>query len=158
MAIAEAMTNNSTAGKGQRTAYCKKKHRFLPFSSFYSDKSITFASTYALVAKLVDALDLGSSGSDRVGSSPIRRTKEIPSYLTFRSWGFFFFVFGNAFTLPSRRLPSSRLPWDGRRAAFRSPVSSPPRQGLPPPRQTPYTGRQGKACRLPLCTPSSALR
>lgn len=33
-----------------------------------------FALTNALVAKLVDALDLGSSGSGRVGSSPIRRT------------------------------------------------------------------------------------
>ena len=30
----------------------------------------------ALVAELVDAPDLGSGGSGRVGSSPIRRTKE----------------------------------------------------------------------------------
>ena len=29
----------------------------------------------ALVAELVDAPDLGSGGSGRVGSSPIRRTK-----------------------------------------------------------------------------------
>ena len=38
---------------------------------------ITFATTRALVAKLVDALDLGSSVLRRVGSSPIGRTKEI---------------------------------------------------------------------------------
>ncbi len=35
-----------------------------------------FAIAKALVAKLVDALDLGSSGLCRVGSSPIRRTKK----------------------------------------------------------------------------------
>ena len=32
----------------------------------------------ALVAELVDAPDLGSGGSGRVGSSPIRRTKRVP--------------------------------------------------------------------------------
>ena len=32
----------------------------------------------ALVAELVDAPDLGSGGSGRVGSSPIRRTKQSP--------------------------------------------------------------------------------
>ena len=37
-------------------------------------KSITFATANAPVAKLVDALDLGSSVSRRVGSSPIGRT------------------------------------------------------------------------------------
>ena len=56
----------------------KNKHFsfFLPFSSFYSEKYCIFALANALVAKLVDALDLGSSGSGRVGSSPIRRTEE----------------------------------------------------------------------------------
>ena len=47
------------------------------FSFFCSSNSFfyrTFAPTNALVAKLVDALDLGSSGLGRVGSSPIRRT------------------------------------------------------------------------------------
>ena len=34
--------------------------------------------TLALVAELVDAPDLGSGGSGRVGSSPIRRTKRVP--------------------------------------------------------------------------------
>ena len=33
---------------------------------------------HALVAELVDAPDLGSGGSGRVGSSPIRRTKNNP--------------------------------------------------------------------------------
>lgn len=33
----------------------------------------------APVAELVDALDLGSSGLGRVGSSPIRRTKKMLS-------------------------------------------------------------------------------
>ena len=32
----------------------------------------------ALVAELVDAPDLGSGGSGRVGSSPIRRTERVP--------------------------------------------------------------------------------
>lgn len=36
---------------------------------------IIFATENALVAKLADALDLGSSGSHRVGSSPIWRTR-----------------------------------------------------------------------------------
>ena len=40
----------------------------------HSEKSIIFAPVYALVAKLVDAPDLGSGGFGRVGSSPIRRT------------------------------------------------------------------------------------
>ncbi len=31
---------------------------------------------FAGMAELVDALDLGSSGSGRVGSSPIRRTEK----------------------------------------------------------------------------------
>ena len=47
---------------------------FLHISSFYSEKYCIFALANALVAKLVDALDLGSSGLGRVGSSPIRRT------------------------------------------------------------------------------------
>ncbi len=50
---------------------------FFHFFSFNSNKSVTFASANALVAKLVDALDLGSSGLGRVGSSPIRRTDKI---------------------------------------------------------------------------------
>ena len=56
-------------------------HIFFLFSSFYSNKYRIFALTNALVAKLVDALDLGSSGLGRVGSSPIRRTKENPNCL-----------------------------------------------------------------------------
>ena len=35
---------------------------------------LTFACSFALVAELVDALDLGSSGFGRAGSSPVRRT------------------------------------------------------------------------------------
>ena len=54
---------------------------FLHISSFYSEKYCIFALANALVAKLVDALDLGSSGSGRVGSSPIRRTEENPNCL-----------------------------------------------------------------------------
>ena len=44
----------------------------------------------APVAKLVDALDLGSSVSRRVGSSPIRRTK-YPNCL-FKWLGYFLFL------------------------------------------------------------------
>ena len=44
----------------------------------------------APVAKLVDALDLGSSVSRRVGSSPIRRTK-YPNSL-FKWLGYFLFL------------------------------------------------------------------
>ena len=39
-----------------------------------SQKLFTFATRKALVAKLVDAPDLGSGVARRVGSSPIRRT------------------------------------------------------------------------------------
>ena len=39
-----------------------------------SENNRIFALANALVAELVDALYLGSSGSCRVGSSPIRRT------------------------------------------------------------------------------------
>ena len=46
-----------------------------------SEKKLNFATKNALVAKLVDALDLGSSGLGRVGSSPIRRTEENPNCL-----------------------------------------------------------------------------
>ena len=56
------------------------KH-FFPIYSFYSKFYCTFAFEKALVAKLVDALDLGSSGLGRVGSSPIRRTLENPNCL-----------------------------------------------------------------------------
>ena len=59
----------------------KQTRFFLLISSFYSNIYCIFALTNALVAKLVDALDLGSSGSDRVGSSPIRRTQEDPNCL-----------------------------------------------------------------------------
>lgn len=40
---------------------------------------------FAPVAKLVDALDLGSSVSRRVGSSPIRRTTQSPNCLEMSS-------------------------------------------------------------------------
>ena len=59
----------------------KRIRFFLHISSFYSEKYCIFALANALVAKLVDALDLGSSGSGRVGSSPIRRTQENPNCL-----------------------------------------------------------------------------
>jgi hypothetical protein len=58
---------------------------FLHISSFYSEKYCIFALANALVAKLVDALDLGSSGSGRVGSSPIRRTEGSPNCLIISS-------------------------------------------------------------------------
>lgn len=58
---------------------------FLLISSFYSNIYCIFALTNALVAKLVDALDLGSSGSGRVGSSPIRRTHKNPNCLKMSS-------------------------------------------------------------------------
>ena len=59
----------------------KQTRFFLLISSFYSNIYCIFALTNARVAKLVDALDLGSSGSGRVGSSPIRRTEENPNCL-----------------------------------------------------------------------------
>ena len=43
----------------------KQTRFFLLISSFYSNIYCIFALTNALVAKLVDALDLGSSGSGR---------------------------------------------------------------------------------------------
>ena len=43
----------------------------------------------ALVAELVDAPDLGSGGSGRVGSSPIRRTKRIPEMPFIKHFGIF---------------------------------------------------------------------
>ena len=46
----------------------------------------------ALVAKLVDAPDLGSGGSGRVGSSPIRRTKGNRNCLIFKRFRFPFLV------------------------------------------------------------------
>ena len=52
---------------------------------------ITFAPTSALVAKLVDAPDLGSGVARRVGSSPIRRTpgrRSIPQWLLRRPYFF----------------------------------------------------------------------
>ena len=63
----------------------KQTRFFLLISSFYSNIYCIFALTNALVAKLVDALDLGSSGLGRVGSSPIRRTEENPNYLIISS-------------------------------------------------------------------------
>ena len=53
-------------------------------------KSLPLHRKIAPVAKLVDALDLGSSVSRRVGSSPIRRTTAIPT-VPFRAVGIFFF-------------------------------------------------------------------
>ena len=49
-------------------------------------KSCTFAPTlHALVAELVDALDLGSSVARREGSSPFRRTQKNPNCLILSS-------------------------------------------------------------------------
>ena len=45
--------------------------------------------TLALVAELVDAPDLGSGGLGRVGSSPIRRTKESRNPHFMRVYGTF---------------------------------------------------------------------
>ena len=55
-----------------------KKFAHLTFSKYFCNRN-------ALVAELVDALDLGSSGSGRVGSSPIRRTEENPNCLIISS-------------------------------------------------------------------------
>ena len=53
----------------------------MAFHKPFIKKSLIFAAenrgTIALVAKLVDAPDLGSGVAIRVGSSPIRRTREI---------------------------------------------------------------------------------
>ncbi len=46
----------------------------------------------APVAKLVDALDLGSSVLRRVGSSPIRRTERSPNCFNISGWDFLFFA------------------------------------------------------------------
>ena len=73
----------------------KQTRFFLLISSFYSNIYCIFALTNALVAKLVDALDLGSSGLGRVGSSPIRRTEENPNCLIISGQDFFFSIFGN---------------------------------------------------------------
>ena len=58
-------------GEGRRRADAAKRRAAAPCAT---EKSIIFAPVYALVAKLVDAPDLGSGGFGRVGSSPIRRT------------------------------------------------------------------------------------
>ena len=50
-----------------------------------------FAHAFAPVAKLVDAPDLGSGVSRRVGSSPIRRTLKNAKLLIFNSLAFFFY-------------------------------------------------------------------
>lgn len=47
---------------------------YLLFHEFFSIKCIKFAPRKAPVAKLVDAIDLGSIGSGLAGSSPVRRT------------------------------------------------------------------------------------
>ena len=59
-------------------------------------KNISYLCTHkALVAKLVDAPDLGSGVARRVGSSPIRRTIQNPNCLILSGWDFCFYVFGN---------------------------------------------------------------
>ena len=60
----------------------------MAFHKPFIKKSLIFAAenrgTIALVAKLVDAPDLGSGVAIRVGSSPIRRTKkERKKFLSF---------------------------------------------------------------------------
>ena len=52
----------------------KQTRFFLLISSFYSNFFCFFAVKNAIVAKLVEELDLGCSGVGGVGSSPIRRT------------------------------------------------------------------------------------
>ena len=77
----------------------KKESTFAPFKYFFAihQHSITcttvngIRNTYkALVAKLVDAPDLGSGSLRCVGSSPIRRTKENPKCLIYKHLGFLF--------------------------------------------------------------------
>ena len=63
----------------------------LPLFPQHSIFYITFAPTSALVAKLVDAPDLGSGVARRVGSSPIRRTlgrRSNPQWLLRRPYFF----------------------------------------------------------------------
>ncbi len=55
---------------------CLHKARKTRKSFHYRSLYTIFAAVTALVAKLVDAPDLGSGGFGRVGSSPIRRTKK----------------------------------------------------------------------------------
>ena len=51
------------------------KTKNIAISSLFQNIIHTFAFAFAPVAKLVDAPDLGSGVSRRVGSSPIRRTE-----------------------------------------------------------------------------------
>ena len=55
-----------------------KKFAHLTFSKYFCNRN-------ALVAELVDALDLGSSVSRREGSSPFRRTIQNPNCLEMSS-------------------------------------------------------------------------
>ena len=55
-----------------------KKFAHLTFSKYFCNRN-------ALVAELVDALDLGSSVSRREGSSPFRRTQNNPNCLEMSS-------------------------------------------------------------------------
>ena len=69
----------------------------------------TFAKAKALVAKLVDAPDLGSGDFGRVGSSPIRRTTSI--FLLYSIWkspGAFFFL-RKALIIRTRQSVSFRI-------------------------------------------------
>lgn len=52
-----------------------KNKKNIAISSLFQNIIHTFAIAFAPVAKLVDAPDLGSGVSRRVGSSPIRRTE-----------------------------------------------------------------------------------
>ena len=59
---------------------------FLHFSQFNRTFAQHFEKNVAPVAKLVDALDLGSNVSRCAGSSPVRRTKKTRA--TFLLWSF----------------------------------------------------------------------
>ena len=68
--------------KGEATAISSRKNTTLPlknkkypaFSLVFSTLLLNLHPKFALVAKLVDAPDLGSGVSRRRGSSPLRRT------------------------------------------------------------------------------------
>ena len=62
-----------------------KNKKNIAISSLFQNIIHTFAFAFAPVAKLVDAPDLGSGVSRRVGSSPIRRTRKNPNCLNMSS-------------------------------------------------------------------------
>ena len=77
---------------------CSKLEYVFTFASTIGKEYLIFSWSHADVAKLVDALDLGSSAARHGGSSPSIRTE--PSYAYHVIRGFFLFItkrqyFGN---------------------------------------------------------------